>query len=951
MKSSVLSLVALLTLTSCTLLNNIIGTILANVAINMPFLLTGIDLLPSGLEGTPEQIVWESLPTNKEKRQDFNYLKNILIIPNKVSANIMGLDVSVQLTAEFRDEDNNDVSGNFKIISLGLNDLPEGFDFDLSSLPFEVDLGVSVYIPVGDSTILEDVNGFNDLESFMETTKQSELIDATNQESLPFSVKIAVNSAKTTKSKTFYFHLTKPEFGTIILDEAFKLGMLVNLFQYRFGEGESPEISFKQDEADDSDSPLMLSFLTDSLIIPKRVTIKDVATVEVDYKFIEGNINNFLILEESRDPSEFTSDPEVLDMIEGEISAYTFTPVGSTYKNKLTEKNIDNVDAFADHIKEVTTDHVQSDLEDLYKASQSDPFNFELELTVKSGEETRPKSFYFGMKKAMLDAQILDFVIENEKIVQKVEYTDTTDPIEVTSDTVDLEMLTETLAFPESITLPGFDTRSINFSLDFENEADKDLFYTGSQELSAETTGLDGAELEVQTLTPIGEYKPKPEDDTLEKFAATIQGMFDNDVEGLYNIVSYEHDTPIKVSLTASLEKDGVVTESRAREITIELKPADVDKEIIDYLIDNDQLLNIVNYENIEEIQDSENDPTDYIRQVGRTPENITIPVEHLADTIIIPSEITHEKFAGKKLRITHTVTSEGEELDIFESFQNIKIDNFDISADTITSTGGYETTTKDLKIFADEILDLDTKDLYEHSQAEKKKININLVISLLDKDEKVTESRNKTFEIEFVPAHIDEKKIGDAIFATGGENSPYSVVNVLNADVYLDADAPERNSVPLTQIPVPVDENEVHTAHRFFDTIVFPEVITFTDFGNTEVVFDHSLHSDDVANIDDYFFKNSKNHLIDGTEQTVQTLTPVAGFDAEGNGIEDFDSLLGVLNTSNPFDPVFQALWAANNELPTEVRVTLTINIKINGEDAGSRDYYFVIVPADLFG
>ena len=140
-KSSVLSLVALITLTSCTMLDNIIGTILANLAINLPVLVTGIDLLPSGLEGTPEQIKWETLPTNKAKPEDFNYLKNILIIPNLVQANIMGLDAKVELSAEFRDADNKDIVDSFKKISIGLNDLPEGMDFDLSSLPFEVNLG------------------------------------------------------------------------------------------------------------------------------------------------------------------------------------------------------------------------------------------------------------------------------------------------------------------------------------------------------------------------------------------------------------------------------------------------------------------------------------------------------------------------------------------------------------------------------------------------------------------------------------------------------------------------------------------------------------------------------------------------------------------------------------------------------------------------------------------
>ncbi len=914
-KGSILSIVSLLTLTSCTMIDNIIGTILANVAINLPMLVNGIDLMPDGLEANPELMKWEKLPTNEDTPEDFNYLKNVLVIPNLVKANIFGKDISVELTAEFSGEEN--MIDNFKKISIGLSDLPEGFDFDLSALPFPIDLGVDIYIPIGDSDILDDVNGFNDLESLMETTTQQDLLDAANQETKPFSIKVSVKSARTAKSKTFYFRLTKPDFGTVILDEAFKLGMLVNLFSFRFNE--DPLIEFKQDEAVDSENPLELSFLTDSLIIPKQVTIKGVSTINIAYDLKNSSLSNFFIAEESRNPSEFTSDEAVLNMIEGDISAYTFTPVGNEYNEKLEDKDISSVDEFADHIKSVTTEHNQSDLEDLYQASQSDPFDFELELTVSAGSDSRSESFFFTMKKAMLDAQILDFVIENEKIVQKVHYQAVDTPLEVSSDTLDLEMLTETLAFPKSITLPGFDTRPINFSLEFENESDRALFYPGIQELSAETTGFDGAELEVQTLTPIGEdYTPKPEDDTLEKFANTIQGMFDSDVEGLYRIVSYEHDVPIKVRLTASLEKDGEFTYSRERQITINLKPADVDKDIIDYLIDDQRLINIVNYEDIDKIQGEDGDPSQYIDSVGDTTE--TIIVEHLADTIIIPSQIELGSFEGKTLKVTPDITYEGDAPTFFESSQDVELDGFDIKADTITSTGGYQTTTNDLQVFAAEISDLDTKDLYKYSQAATNEVDIIITIKLEKVGAEPT-TKSKTFTIEFVKAHISESKIAESIFAT---EEPYSVVNVLNADNYSSEDS------GLTSL---ADAGDITL---FYDTLIIPQSITFRDFGGKTITFEYDFKND----MEDYFFIKSKSQVIDEQTITVFTFTPVAGYDS--SDIQEFADLIDVLE-----DDIL-SLYLANS-VAVPVTITLTVTIKVDGVFGGTKDYIIPTVPASI--
>ncbi len=933
-KSSILSLVSLITLTSCTMLDNIIGTILANVAVNMPILVMGIDLMPEGLEVAPEQMKWEKLPTKQDEAEEFNYLKNVLIIPNLVKAEIFGKTIQVQVSAEFSGAEN--MVDNFKKISIGLNDLPEGFDFDLSSLPFPIDLGVDIYIPVGESDILEDVNGFDDLESFMETTKQSELIDATNQEATPFSVKVSVKSGRTVKNKTFYFHLTKPEFGTLILDEVFKLGLLVNTFEYQF-DGD-PIIEFKQDEAKDAENPLLLTYLTDSLIIPKKVTIKDVGDISVDVE-ISNNSTSFFRSEVSKPITDFTSDSDAIDLIEGDVEGYTFTPVGVDYNEIIAEKEIATVDAFADYIQDVFENHEQSDLEDLYQASQSEPFTFDLTLTVTApGGDTRSETYYFGMKKAMLDDQILDFVIDDENIVQKIHYSDVNAPFKVKSDNLDLQMLTETIAFPETVKINGFDNREINFRVDFERgDEDKDKFYPGRQILDAEDIGFDNADITVQTFTPIGEYEPKVGDYNLQGFADEISEMAEKEMEDLYEIVSSEYPDPITVTLTASLEKDGEITE-KTRQITLNLVPADVDKEIIDYLIEDDHLINIVNYKDVEKIQE-ESDPTPYIKSVANE-ENIE--VEHLADTIIIPEQIILEKFGGRVLKVDSEVTPVGEPTVIFGSTQNVNMDGFGITAKTITSTGGYvqsNPTNEDLNVFANE---LDTKDIYKYSQADPSEVKIAITVSL-DNGTDEPEERTRDIFVKFIPAMIDNTEIGDAIFAT---TSPYSVVNVLSADEY--ADNP--NESALHPIEEASEDNEIIL---FFDTIVIPQNITFQDFDGKTVDFKYTVKDKNGVDVSDYFLPSEKEHLIDGTIQSVQTLTPKAGFDADGAGLTTFETLLAVITNLHYTDPTSQALFAAN-QAAEPLEFVLTLSIEIDGEFAGERDYTFIVRPAeasDFFG
>lgn len=925
-KSSVLSLVALLTLTSCTIIDNIIGTILANVAMNLPVLVSGINLMPE--EDEDPFMLFEKLPTNEAQRQDFKYIQNIIIIPNLLEANIYGLNVKLTIAAEFSGAD--DIEDNFVKISLTKDQLPPEFEFDFSSIPFDLDFGVDVYIPVGNSDILEGVDGFEDIEDKLTTAKQSDLIEAvTDQVTLPFSIKLSIQSAKTIKTKTLYFQLIKPEFGDMILDEVFKLGVLVNRFQYQF-DGD-PAIGQIQNEANKIADPFALTYLTDSIIIPTNVRMKD-SDVEINVDVaLSGHERSFLIGDETISLSEFIDDPDVLDLIEDEVTFKTFTPIGEDYQEVIEENNITKATDFADYIKGVFETKDEEDLGNLYRASQSDPFDFSLELTVEvPGGDTRSETYYFGLQEAMLDEKILDFVIDNQSIVQKIHYTKVDQPISVTEDTFDLEILTETVAFPATINLPDFDTRDIVFNVEFVNSADEDLFYTSHQEIDTAVAGFGKADIVAQTFTPIGDLNPETPEDNLEDFAEEIKGMFETDMEELYRVITSEHSGQIHLKLTASLTKGEETTVSRARDIYINLVPADVDQDILDYLIDDARLLNTVDYKDVEKLNNGESEATDILVSVGKSEGPIV--VEHLVDTLVIPSEITLSSFGDKTLKVTHAITPKaGSTLPtIFTSTQSVELKEFDISAKTLTSTGGYmqaDPLNRDLQVFANEIVGLSTKDKYEYSQTESSTVEITITIDFENSDGTPSglTPRTKTFTVEFIPVQISDADIANAIFET---TDPYSVVNILRAGEFIN-NGDNASLVPLAE----VDEISL-----FFDTIVIPTEIQFQDFDGQLLNFEYSITGADK----DFFFIDTKLHELDGQMITVTTLTPIASYDA---GDTTFAALVGRFTSGNYVDII--AMGAANAAAPALTTITLTVTLTINGGYSDYRSYTIPIVKA----
>ena len=101
LKAIPVSLVALITLTSCTLLENILGTVLVNAVMSLDVLVKGVDLIPEGLKVAPDFMKWDPEPNEPDKRAELNYLKNVLVVPNNVSAEIFGLKLKVEFETEF----------------------------------------------------------------------------------------------------------------------------------------------------------------------------------------------------------------------------------------------------------------------------------------------------------------------------------------------------------------------------------------------------------------------------------------------------------------------------------------------------------------------------------------------------------------------------------------------------------------------------------------------------------------------------------------------------------------------------------------------------------------------------------------------------------------------------------------------------------------------------------
>ena len=129
----------------------------------------------------------------------------------------------------------------------------------------------------------------------------------------------------------------------------------------------------------------------------------------------------------------------------------------------------------------------------------------------------------------------------------------------------------------------------------------------------------------------------------LSDFAEEIKALSRED---LYACVTQD-DINVDIELSATLN-DKTATKT----YYFTLVAADIDVEIIDYLIDDSQLLNVVHYENVDDDLAIEK-----IAHLAKDPLN-PYPIEHLVDTVIIPETITLTNFGNKQLQFETTITN-----------------------------------------------------------------------------------------------------------------------------------------------------------------------------------------------------------------------------------------------------------------------------------------------------
>ncbi|MDY0214412.1 MAG: hypothetical protein RBS24_02675 [Bacilli bacterium] len=476
-----LSLVALFTLTSCTFLENVIGNILVNAFIKTPYLVTAIDLMPEGKESEPKVIEWEKKPTESENRGKLEYLKNVLIIPSSLSTNLLNTPISVLFDVSFNDQED-----AFKVLTITKDELPEGFNFDLSSLPFPVDFALNLVIPVGTSTILDDVNTFSELEETLKNKSKQELIDATNQASSDVDLTITLRSGDTTKSEKFYFSLEKPNFSDVILDEVFKSKYLINIYHEKDDSLEDISVL-----PTDINNPLPISYFRDSLAIPKKIDIVDVG--EVTFEVTTDHPELFFNMNMAKPIEEIDA---TNTEITGDVEVYTFTPVG-TYKNEIPSTVV-TIDDLRNHFEGVET-------KTLYQYATQEKFDFTITIKATNEGQSRTETYYFTLEEPNLDKEIGEAIMKDYDIINIINHSNLNesmanppqpkDPL----NPYDLRYFKETLVFPETFEFSDFKDKIITFNIDLHGN--DSYFFKSIKDHTYEGNPVTG-----QTFSPIGTY-------------------------------------------------------------------------------------------------------------------------------------------------------------------------------------------------------------------------------------------------------------------------------------------------------------------------------------------------------------------------------------------------------------------------------------------------------------
>lgn len=839
------TLVALLSLTSCKLIDNIVNRILLTAADQLPFLVNVIDLMAMQ-EGGGEDLPitqFDDPPLHANKRANINYITNALLIPKKLE--VSGIPYNLEFSLP-----ESGVNGFHQFV-LTNEDLPAEFQ---EEIPLQLE--VYVLIPVGTSTILGNASSLEDLEGVMNDTSQTELASAANQESIDVELPITIRAgANHSKLKTFYLKLVKAEFGTIIVDVVFDSDFLLNIY-----DAVNDEITSLEDKPEAPEQSVNLEYFKETLAIPKSIEIEDIGTVnfevETNYPelFFRNNLEKTI---EELDPNN--------EDFSGNIEIFTFTPVGT---NDIPN-TVQSIEDFKTYVEDTLGP------KELYNKATSqglvDNVTFTIRAFEEGGEEPlREETYYFRLIDARLEQEIVDYVMDDtEFVVNIINYKNVDNPKQLASvpdspsNAANVSYLTETIVIPKYATLPDFGNKLLEFdtvvtSTTTEIFEDSRMTQLESDEVSDVT---------VTTLTPLANFIPNS--NNVDDLADEIGGL---GAKELYSYVTHVNTT-LEIEVTAKMFDDvDNVYKTNTKTYYFNLVEANVDEEISDHIIDENALINIV-----EDYED-----TDTIKGIASaaTNPNNRYEVEHLKQTLIIPKEIVLPEYGNKTINVTRDVTEISGLLDpnffIASESREVEENNevFDLTVNTLTPLGSYinqgAVTLDDL---ADELTALPTKDLYGHSQHVDMEIDITLTLELGE------ETRSKTYYFKLIKADFDEK-ISKALM----DPDIADIVYVGSYDFTKVAVSKERRN-PATPLQI----------EYLRDTILVPTVFEPADYPNKTFEFVLDYNPVDVYNNDqELFYTGEKDDIQhEGNDITVAGLFPTSGF----SKIHDYQELEALLN------------------------------------------------------
>ncbi|HZJ89187.1 MAG TPA: hypothetical protein VFD05_00695 [Bacilli bacterium] len=894
------ALVSVMALTSCRLIDNIVNRVLITVVDQLPFLVNVIDLMALQ-EGEGDDIPitqFEDPPLQKNKRADISYITNALLIPKKLEVD--GIPYNLEFSIP------EGIAGFHEFV-LGNEDLPDDFQ---EELPLQLE--VYVLIPVGTSTILGNTSSLEDLEDILTNTSQTDLASAVNQDSMEVELPITIRAgANHTKMKTFYLKLVKTDFGGIIVDVVFESDFLLNVF-----DAVNDEITSLEEKPEEPDQSVSLEYFKETLAIPKSIELEDIGTINFEvttnypHKFFQNTIEKSI---EELDPNN--------EEFSGNVEIHTFTPVG----DEPIPGTVHTIEDFKDYFEDF-------EAKELYnKAAMQNVVEdviFTVSAYAEDGEEPlREETYYFRLINARLEQEIVDYVMdETDFVVNIINYKHVDDPRKLPavpdrpSRAANVGYLTDTIVIPKSAILPDFGNKTLEFDTEIIEKAAGLTIFESERGTDLDTEEVEG--VVVTTLTPLADYEPDA--DNIDDLATEIEGL---SAKKLYNYITYQ-ETELVIEVTAKMLDDDGVYKTNKKQYYFNLVEANVDEEISDHIIDENALINVVDYED-----------TDEVKSIAALAdkENARYPIEHLKETLIIPEEIVLPEYGNKTINVTSNVTEKSGLLDpnFFETTQSREIEEgdevFDLTVKTLTPLGSYINPNPNitLEALADDLMDLPTKQLYDHSQHVDMDVDITLTLEL------GSETRTKTYYFTLIKADFDEK-ISEAL---------------LDEQILYVADYDFKNN------PVPLSAKNAGTPQEIEylrDTILIP--IEFLPAEYPEKTFelvptysnvDHVNGSDAL-----FYVGNADNDEIthEGNKITVTGLFPTAGFSGIHQFDDDLEGLLGYISDIYSDTPPMHLLQDAIdlafhvNSLQDTKGFELTLTAKIDGVPYKSVTYYFDI-------